>query len=64
MQIVLDNLKEGTITAYQDDKFILPITYNEIMKQSERTIKKTLLREGTDVEYDTTYYRNVPAYGC
>jgi gliding motility associated protien GldN len=55
MQIVLDNLKEGTITAYEDDKFILPRNYNEIMKQSEKTIKKTLLREGTDVEYDTTY---------
>lgn len=55
MQIILDNLKEGTITAFQDDKFILPITYNEIMKQSERTIKKTLIREGTDVEYDTSY---------
>ena len=55
MQIVLDNLKEGTITAYEDDKFILPRNYNEIMKQSERNIKKTLLREGSDVEYDTTY---------
>jgi gliding motility associated protien GldN len=54
MQVVMDNLKEGAITAYQDDKFILPITYNEIMKQSEKTVKKTLLREGTDVEYDTT----------
>lgn len=58
MQVVMDNLKEGTITAYQDDKFILPITFNEIMKQSEKTIKKTLLREGTDVEYDTTYIEN------
>jgi gliding motility associated protien GldN len=55
MQIVLDNLKEGTITAYEDDKFILPRNYSEIMKQSEKTIKKTLLREGTDVEYDTTF---------
>jgi gliding motility associated protien GldN len=54
MQIVLDNLKEGTITAYEDDKFILPRNYNEIMKQSEKTTKKTLLREGTDQEYDTT----------
>jgi gliding motility associated protien GldN len=58
MQVVMDNLKEGTITAYQDDKFILPITFNEIMKQSEKPIKKTLLREGTDVEYDTTYVEN------
>jgi len=49
------NMKEGTITAYEDDKFILPRNYNEIMKQSEKNIKKTLLREGTDVEYDTTY---------
>jgi len=55
MQIVLDNMKEGAITAYEDDKFILPRNYNEIMKQSEKTIKKTLLREGTDVEYDTSY---------
>jgi gliding motility associated protien GldN len=55
MQIVLDNLKEGTITAYEDDKFILPRNYNEIMTQSEKKIKKTLLREGTDVEYDTSY---------
>lgn len=55
MQIILDNLKEGTITAYEDDKFILPRNYNELMKQSEKPIKKTLLREGTDVEYDTTY---------
>jgi gliding motility associated protien GldN len=61
MQIVLDNLKEGTITAYDDDKFILPKTYNEIMKQSEKTIKKTLLREGTDVEYDTTFVETFQA---
>ena len=61
MQIVLDNMKEGTITAYEDDKFILPRNYNEIMKQSERTIKKTLLREGTDVEYDTTYTESFQA---
>ena len=55
MQIILDNMKEGTITGYDDDKFILPKNYNEIMKASEKPIKKTLLREGTDVEYDTTY---------
>jgi gliding motility associated protien GldN len=61
MQIVLDNMKEGTITAYEDDKFILPRNYNEIMKQSERTIKKTLFREGTDVEYDTTYTESFQA---
>lgn len=54
MQIIMDNMKEGTITAYEDDKFILPRNYNEIMKQSEKNIKKTLLREGSDVEYDTT----------
>jgi gliding motility associated protien GldN len=55
MQIVLDNLKEGTITAYEDDKFILPRNYNEIMKSSEKTIKKTLIRPGTEIEYDTSY---------
>ena len=61
MQLVLDNMKEGTITSYEDDKFILPRNYNEIMKQSERTIKKNLLREGTDVEYDTTYTESFQA---
>jgi gliding motility associated protien GldN len=61
MQLVLDNMKEGTITSYEDDKFILPRNYNEIMKQSERTIKKTLLREGTDIEYDTTYTESFQA---
>jgi gliding motility associated protien GldN len=55
MQIVLDNLKEGTITPYEDDKFILPRRYEEIMKSSEKTIKKTLIRPGTEIEYDTTY---------
>jgi gliding motility associated protien GldN len=54
MQIVLDNLKEGTITAYEDDKFILPRNYNEIMKSSERSIKKTLFHPGTEIEFDTT----------
>ena len=54
MQIVIDNLKEGTITAYDDDKFILPKNYNEIMKENEKTHKKTLIRPGTEIEYDTT----------
>jgi hypothetical protein len=54
MQIVMDNLKEGTITAYDDDKFILPKNYNEIMKGTEKTHKKTLIRPGTEIEYDTT----------
>jgi gliding motility associated protien GldN len=61
MQIVLDNLKEGTITAYEDDKFILPRNFNEIMKSSEKTIKKTLIRPGTEIEYDTSYVETFQA---
>jgi gliding motility associated protien GldN len=57
MQIVLDGLKEGTITAYSalSDQFLVPNTYKELMDQLQKTEKKTLKRpyEPYD-EYDTT----------
>jgi gliding motility associated protien GldN len=57
MQIVLDGLKEGTITAYSalTDQFLVPNTYKELMDQLQTTKKLTLKRpyEPYD-EYDTT----------
>jgi len=61
MQIVLDGLKEGTITAYSplSDQFLVPNTYKELMDQLQSTKKLTLKRpyEPYD-EYDTTITKN------
>lgn len=41
MQVLMDALKEGTITAYDasnpSDEFVVPLTYQEIMNRLERT---------------------------
>lgn len=41
MQVLMDGLKEGTITAYDasnpSDEFIIPLTYQEIMNRLERS---------------------------
>ena len=56
MTIVMDGLKEGTITAYSaiNDQFLVPSTYKEIMDQLQSSKKMTLKRpyEPYD-EYDT-----------
>ncbi|MCX6268142.1 MAG: gliding motility protein GldN [Bacteroidetes bacterium] len=64
MQIIMDGLKEGTITAYAafPDQFAVPNTYKELMDQLQKTEKKTLKRpyEPYD-EYDTTIVNDFKA---
>ena len=56
--IVIDALKEGSITAYSpsSDQFLNPITYKELMNTLERTrnYKNLPRNDGTDATYDTT----------
>ncbi len=56
MQIIMDGLKEGTITAYSalSDQFLVPNTYKELMDQLQSTKTMTLKRpyEPYD-DYDT-----------
>ncbi len=54
--ILMDGLKEGTITAYSplSDQFLVPITYKELMDQLESPQKVTLKRpDNPDIEFDT-----------
>jgi len=55
--IILDAMKEGTITAYSaktDDQFLIPITYKELMDQLRTTKKVTLSRpDNPDEKFDT-----------
>jgi gliding motility associated protien GldN len=55
--ILLDAMKEGTITAYSaktDDQFLVPITYKELMDQLKKTKKETLSRpDNPDEKFDT-----------
>jgi gliding motility associated protien GldN len=55
--IILDAMKEGTITAYSaktDDQFLVPITYKELMDQLRTTKKVTLSRpDNPDEKFDT-----------
>ena len=55
--IILDAMKEGTITAYSaktDDQFLVPITYKELMDQLRTTKKVTLSRpDNPDDKFDT-----------
>jgi gliding motility associated protien GldN len=64
MQIIMDGLKEGTITAYSalSDQFLVPNTYKELMDQLQSTKTMTLKRpyEPYD-EYDTTITKNFEA---
>jgi len=56
VQIVLDALKEGTITAYSSasDQFLFPITYKELMDKLQTAKKVTLKRpDNPDEEFDT-----------
>jgi len=56
VQIILDALKEGTITAYSgtNDQFLYPITYKELMDKLQTAQKVTLKRpDNPDEEFDT-----------
>jgi len=56
VQIILDALKEGTITAYSaaSDQFLFPITYKELMDKLQTAQKVTLKRpDNPDEEFDT-----------
>jgi gliding motility associated protien GldN len=64
MQIVMDGLKEGTITAYSSlsDQFLVPSTYKELMDQLQSQKKMTLKRpyEPYD-DYDTVITKTFEA---
>mgnify|MGYP001378674052 CR=1 FL=1 len=64
MQIIMDGLKEGTITAYSalSDQFLVPNTYKELMDQLQSTKSMTLKRpyEPYD-DYDTVITKNFEA---
>jgi gliding motility associated protien GldN len=54
--IIMDGLKEGTITAYSplSDQFLVPITYKELMDQLESPQRMRLKRpDNPDEEFDT-----------
>jgi gliding motility associated protien GldN len=58
MQVIMDALKEGAITAYDatlpTDEFTVPLTYQELMKTLERTDTVTLQRPYPPYDpYDT-----------
>ena len=61
IQIIMDGLKEGTITAYSSlsDQFLTPSTYKELMDQLQSTKKMTLKRpyEPYD-DYDTVIQKD------
>ena len=60
MTILMDALKEGSITAYdisQTDEFLVPLTYQEIITRQIDTIHRTLTRPYPPYdEYDTVIY--------
>ncbi len=53
MQVLLDGIKEGTITAFEagDDEFLTPYSWEEFSKTMSDTIHQTLTR--TEPPYDT-----------
>jgi gliding motility associated protien GldN len=56
VQILMDGLKEGTITAYssESDQFLVPLTYKELMDKMERTDTVRLPRpDNPDILFDT-----------
>ena len=56
VRILMDGIKEGTITAYSvnSDQFLYPITYKELMDKLETPQRVTLKRpDNPDLEYDT-----------
>lgn len=60
MQIVMDGLKEGTITAYDisaTDEFLVPLTHQEVIARQVDTSYQTLNRPYPPYdEYDTIIY--------
>ncbi len=53
MQVLLDGLREGTLTAYSttNDQFLYPITHKELMDKLETPERVTLKRpDGTDFD--------------
>jgi gliding motility associated protien GldN len=56
VQIIMDGLKEGTITAYsnESDQFLVPLTYQELIDKMERSDSVRLPRaDNPDILYDT-----------
>jgi gliding motility associated protien GldN len=56
VQIIMDGLKEGTITAYspETDQFLVPLNYKELLDRLERTDSVRLPRpDNPDILYDT-----------
>lgn len=56
MQILLDAIKEGSVTAYSplSDEFLYPISYKELMDKLETTQRVTLQRpDNPDITFDT-----------
>ncbi len=60
MQVVMDALKEGSVTAYDisgTDEFLVPLTYQEVITRQIDTIHRTLTRPYPPYEeYDTVIY--------
>lgn len=60
MQIIMDALKEGSITAYDisgTDEFLVPLTYQAVMTRQIDTLHKILNRPYPPYdEYDTVIY--------
>ena len=60
MRIVMDGLKEGTITAYDisaTDEFLVPLTYQEVESRQVDTINQLLQRPYPPYEeYDTVIF--------
>ncbi len=56
VQILMDGLREGTITAYssESDQFLVPLKYTELQDKLERTDSVRLPRpDNPDIMYDT-----------
>ena len=56
VQIIMDGLKEGTVTAYssESDQFLVPLTYKELLDKMERSDTVKLPRpENPDILFDT-----------
>jgi gliding motility associated protien GldN len=56
VQIIMDGLKEGTVTAYssESDQFLVPLTYKELIDKLNRTDSVKLPRpDNPDIMFDT-----------
>ncbi|MEI6172249.1 MAG: gliding motility protein GldN [Bacteroidota bacterium] len=56
VQIIMDGLKEGTVTAYssESDQFLVPLTYKELLDKMERSDTVRLPRpDNPDILFDT-----------